>query len=111
MNKEIRDGKVGVIYSPGFGAGWYTWHHVEEMVYDPNIISIIERYTQSEDDRTEMAKEIEEYCTNKYGEDYYYGGADDLIVIWLNEGTKFWINEYDGSESIMTIDNMNWMTA
>ena len=25
MQKVIRDGKVAVLYSPGYGAGWYTW--------------------------------------------------------------------------------------
>ena len=25
MDKVIRDGKVAVLYSPGFGAGWSTW--------------------------------------------------------------------------------------
>lgn len=29
MDKVIKDGKVAVLYSPGFGAGWFTWnnHH------------------------------------------------------------------------------------
>ena len=26
MNKVIRDGKVAVLYSPGYGAGWYSWN-------------------------------------------------------------------------------------
>ena len=26
MKKVIENGQVAVIYSPGFGAGWYTWN-------------------------------------------------------------------------------------
>jgi hypothetical protein len=39
MQKLIRDDKVAVLVSPGFGAGWYTWHWVEELIYDPSLQS------------------------------------------------------------------------
>ncbi len=26
IQKLSQDGKVAVLYSPGFGAGWYTWN-------------------------------------------------------------------------------------
>ena len=41
MNKVIRDGKVAVVVSPGFGAGWSTWAFRGEedyrdfMMFDP----------------------------------------------------------------------------
>lgn len=111
MTKVIRDGCVGVLYSPGFGAGWYSWHRVEELIFDPNVIAIVEKYQNEYEDRQSMALEIEAYCTKTYGDEYYYGGADDLVVEWLPVETKFWINEYDGSESLITIDSMDWITA
>jgi hypothetical protein len=43
MEKVIRDGKVGVLYSPGHGAGWYSWHDVEELIYDPSIVGWVEQ--------------------------------------------------------------------
>lgn len=30
MKKLIRDGKVAVLVSPGFGAGWSTWNGDDE---------------------------------------------------------------------------------
>ena len=36
----------------------------------------------------------------------YCGGAGDLQIKWLDEGTAFIINEYDGSESIETLENL-----
>jgi hypothetical protein len=104
MEKVIRDGKVAVLYSPGFGAGWSTWNYdFPECLFDPEIVRMVEKET----DPYEIAK----FAESKYGEDFYAGGAEDLIIMWLPEGTEFIINEYDGSESIHLKEQMNWTTA
>jgi len=39
-DRVIRDGRVAVVYSPGFGAGWSTWAHGEhgnELVFSESI--------------------------------------------------------------------------
>jgi hypothetical protein len=36
----------------------------------------------------------------------YCGGAEDLVIKWVNEGTAFEIYEYDGAESIETVDDL-----
>jgi hypothetical protein len=36
----------------------------------------------------------------------YMGGAEDVRVEWLEPGTRFMIDEYDGSESIRTFDDL-----
>lgn len=101
MNKLIRDGKVAILYSPGYGAGWYTWHHIEELLYDPSIVTWLES--------GELDK-IEHYLTLKYpGE--YFGGLDDLGIEWIPQGTLFKINEYDGAESIEYKDKQDWLIA
>lgn len=42
-NKVIRDGKVAVVYSPGFGDGWYTWNmDCPELLFDPIIVQCVE---------------------------------------------------------------------
>jgi hypothetical protein len=103
MNKVIRDGHVAVIFSPGHGAGWYTWHNVEELVYDPVIVEMIENVVHP--------TFIEEYCEKTYGDNHYYGGAHQLAIVWMPEGTEFIINEYDGHESVEYKDSMQWMKA
>jgi hypothetical protein len=104
MEKVIRDGKVAVLYSPGFGAGWSTWNYeFPECVFDPDIVEMIEKEID--------AHEIAKFAEKKYGDDFYPGGADDLRIMWLSEGTEFIINEYDGSESIQTRENTNWTVA
>lgn len=102
MNKLIRDGKVGVLYSPGFGAGWYSWNtEYPQMVFDPEIIAAVENK-----DLILAEKIAEERYPNAY-----IGGLRDLEVSWLNEGDQFEINEYDGSESIHVIGNRSYLTA
>jgi hypothetical protein len=34
MDKVIVNGKVAVLYSPGFGSGWYTWN---QQFPDPEV--------------------------------------------------------------------------
>jgi hypothetical protein len=102
MNKLVDNGKVAVLYSPGFGAGWSTWNkEVPELVFDPAIVKFVE---------TEQWAEMETYVTLKYP-GLYTGGMKDLAVAWLPEGTEFRIGEYDGAENIEIKDNTDWITA
>lgn len=42
MEKVIRDGKVAVLYSEGFGAGWSTWNEgMNELVFHPKIVNMV----------------------------------------------------------------------
>jgi hypothetical protein len=102
MNKLSEDGKVAVLYSPGFGAGWYTWNYdYPEILFDPAIVKFVEK---------NQFDELTTYVTLKYP-DIYTGGMEDLKVEWIPEGTMFKVNEYDGSESIEYKENDNWLVA
>jgi hypothetical protein len=102
MNKLSEDGKVAVLYSPGFGAGWYTWNYeYPEILFDPAIVKFIEK---------EQFDELVTYVTLKYP-DIYTGGMKDLKVEWIPEGTLFKVNEYDGSESIEYKEDDHWLVA
>lgn len=101
MNKLIRDGKVAVLVSPDYGAGWYSWHRIEELLYDPSIILWLEA---KEPDK------IEHYLALKYPNEYF-GGLDDLTVEWIDQGTEFRIDEYDGAETIELKANTKWLVA
>ena len=100
MEKVIRNGQVAVLYSPGFGAGWYSWNEKKELLFHPKLVEMVENNKQ---------KEItEEFCKDLLKTDDYICvlGAKDLQIEWLDEGTVFEINEYDGSESIRTLGNL-----
>ena len=101
MEKVIRNGKVAVLVSKGFGAGWYTWNHNNKvLLFHPKLVAMVENGTSNE---------IDEYwCLSELGiENVYCGGASDLCIYWLPEGTAFKINEYDGAESLITMDDFD----
>lgn len=101
MEKVIREGKVGVLVSPGFGGGFSTWGYPTEAIFDPTLIELVEN---------EKVQEAVDYCESTWpGE--YSGGVQDLRVAWISEGTKFQIVEYDGSESLEFLEDVNWITA
>ena len=102
MNKLSEDGKVAVLYSPGFGAGWYTWNHkTPEILFDPGIVRFVEK---------KKWDELATYVTLKYPE-IYTGGMKDLEVMWISEGALFKVTEYDGNESIELKEDDGWLVA
>jgi hypothetical protein len=114
MTKVIRDGMVAVLYSPGIGAGWYTWNSMRcdnedqaiSLIFDPILVELVEK--RNKDNEWEFTKKIEQRAEEIL--EGYYGGAADLTIAWLPIGSKFTINEYDGSESIQTEKEL-WLEA
>ena len=101
MEKVIKDGKVGVLVSPGFGAGFLTWGAPIEAIFNPTLIGLVEN---------EKWQEAIDFVEETW-DSIYTGGVEDLVVAWIPEGTKFQITEYDGSESIELLEDVNWITA
>jgi hypothetical protein len=101
MEKVIREGHVGVLFSPGFGAGFYTWGAPIEAIFNPTLIELVEN---------EKWDEVVSFVEETWG-DVYTGGVTDLRVAWIEEGTEFTIEEYDGSESIVFKETIDWITA
>lgn len=96
MEKVIRDGEVAVLYSPGYGAGWYSWNKDHAAcLFHPKVVEMVEAGRQ---------KEItDEFMEQLLGVEYFYaGGAVDLRIKWLPIGTAFTISDYDGNESVQT---------
>ena len=102
MNKVVRDGRVAVLYSPGYGAGWFSWNtEFPELLFDPGLVDLV-----GQDDK----EKILAYVNLKWP-DAYTGGLEDLQIEWLPVGTEFIIDETDGAELIKIKDNINWITA
>lgn len=110
MEKVIRDGNVAVLVSPGFGAGWSTWAHGEEMrkwcLFAPEVVAWVEAGKQGGE------KALEAIAKAKFGDDHLYcGGGKDLYIEWLNQGTAFEVREYDGNESLYEMGAVPWDVA
>ena len=107
MEKYIKDGKVAILVSPEYGAGWSTWNiDCPEMLYDPTIVDIL----LNNDDMETVIEKVKSVCTLKYP-DAYMGGLEDLHVVWLDVGTEFIIEEFDGAESLRIKNEIDWMVA
>lgn len=93
-----RNGRVGVIISPGYGAGLYTSYKVDkDFVFDPVLIKAILN--------NESIYKHESYIRETYGDDIFYDldmspVPIDMEVTWVEKGRSFSIQEYDGHEYI-----------
>ena len=104
--RVVRNGRVAVLYSPGFGAGWSTWGDSslrERLLFDPEVVAWVEGGKKG------PLPDLE----SKYGGDEYFydGGASDLEIRWVPLGVRFRVHEYDGSESVVLFDEDDWVTA
>lgn len=101
VKKVVRNGMVAVLYSPGYGAGWSTWEgeYFEEIMYSPEVVAWVE------------GGKTGDLVLPRHLSNVYMGGAYQLEIKWLPEGTEFVVDEYDGSESIKIQDNIGWHRA
>jgi hypothetical protein len=108
MNKKYRikdDGtrEVAVLISRGYGAGWVSWIYNEDVIFDENIVDFV---LNDKVDTEEFDQYMEETYPNAYT-----GGKQGLYVVWLDEGTEFQIEEYDGAESLRPKEGEHWTKA
>lgn len=97
MNKVVRNGLVAVLYSPGYGAGWYSWNMDRpELLFHPTLVEMVEQGRQQE-----LTEGFVKELLNLPEKDYVCVlGASDLKIEWVPQGDRFEINEYDGSEYV-----------
>ena len=106
MNKLIKDGKVAVLISPGYGGGWSTWAYgdSDELLFDPVIAQMILDFADID--------EIEEVVRLRHPEETgCMAGLEDLTVQWVDQGKEFIVEECDGAESIRYKDGIIWSVA
>jgi hypothetical protein len=103
--RVVRDGKVAVLYSPGFGSGWYTWNTEHpDCLFSPEIVELLE---------TDRRHAILDKARELWGQGFYCGSnIDGLEIAWIPEGEDFKVDDYDGSESIvLKSDSEIWIRA
>ena len=94
MKKIIKDNKVAVLISPHFGGGWYTWNtEHKELLFHPKLVKMVEDKKSSEITEDWVEKELGI-------KNVFCGGAKNLTIEWIDKNTAFYIDDYDGYESI-----------
>lgn len=106
-----KEGKIAVLVSPGYGAGWSTWssEYGLSLATDKRIVEKfleckkadgllkkIDRYDSAEE------KELEEWLASIGYPKVYVGGFADIVIKWVSPGTAIRIYEYDGYETLET---------
>ena len=116
MKKYTKDGKVGVLVSPKYGAGWSTWAHGDSkfkqfLLMDKRLVQAVL------DGKHKNLKEFELFVWDIINVEFpeitylYFGGVEDLVVEWIENGVNFMVSEYDGYESIEFKESDDWMTS
>jgi len=93
MEKVIRDGKVAVLYSPGYGSGWSTWapdEYREALCMDARLVRCV-----LDGNWDEAAAIAEELCP-----EVYTGSITSLVVEWVEKGSVIRIVERNGYEDV-----------
>jgi hypothetical protein len=96
-----RDGNVAVVYSPGYGAGF--WHL-------PDCLRHLRRHAALAEaaERGNFADVCERMgLYDMMGE---FGG-DQAALAWVPKGARYMIGEYDGYESVVVEDKIKWDVA
>lgn len=104
MEKIEKDGRVAVLYSPGFGAGWSTLaddDQKEALCMDARIVGAF----LSGGSAAAVQVAVDMFP------DLYTGGGHQLCVEWVPKGRPFEVEEYDGSESLHILGDRTYLVA
>ena len=117
-----KNGKIGVLVSPGFGAGWSSWER-DELAYDKRVVEFwlahkddeqfmrtVECYGWRYSPESTAHKEAMEFFSSLGYGTPYMGGFEDIELEFVEKGVPWRITEYDGAESIETLDAAGFIT-
>jgi len=95
--RVVKDGKVAVLVSPGFGAGFVTW--IDGLALRPTLVQyvLLGKRDEITPELVQALTGLEYACT---------GGASDLEIEWVEKGLAFRYEEYDGSEHLVFADRL-----
>lgn len=99
------------LYSPGYGAGWVTWHsgsreEKEFMLFYQPWIEALEKGTKGKNlDQEMFTRHFEEKFPGSNLP--YFGGVEQLMVGKVPDEEEIVLREYDGSESFTSYSRID----
>lgn len=103
--KVYRDGKVAVLYSSEYGSGWYSDNtYFPECLFAPEIVNWI--LVGKPRDSIPSVREIFPYAS----EFDFRCSLASLEIEWVETGEEFWIESYDGKETIILKRDMRFLS-
>ena len=84
----MKENMIGIVYTHTYGAGFSTWNDTSEL--NQNLAHAIEF-----EDMLAIKDILVELECSEYLE------PEELSVVWVEKGTNYRIDEYDGSETVV----------
>lgn len=118
---------VAVVFSPGYGGGWSTWHDEnagwrEVLLFDRDIalavlapspctsaieaVAVHKLIAHDQAYHPDMVPGDDEWADH-----YHLHMPDRLAVAWVPAGTRFIVREYDGNEWVVVENDIPFVTA
>ena len=105
----VKRGKIGILVSPGYGAGWSTWNQ-KELAYDKRVVDYWLAHKDDEDfmanvdsfSENDDKEEVAAFFESLGYHSVYLGGFNQIVMRYVKPGVKWKISEYDGWESLET---------
>lgn len=93
-------GQIAILYSTGYGSGLYSWNEdYPQIVFHPELVNAVLKCQECDLEGDEKINFLTPIAERLFP-NVYLGGLDGLTIEWLEEGTAFQIEEYDGFEQI-----------
>lgn len=112
--RYVQDGKVAVLYSPGYsGGGWSSWHSEDalDMMFCPMIVKLILNNSDEEGRLTKLGGGLVKKVAKHIFPDAYLDGVHQLRIRWVPQGSPFRITENDGSEDVELLEETPYYVA
>jgi hypothetical protein len=114
MDKIVRNNKVAILYSGDYGRGWYTYHNIEELLYYPQLVELVEQFEikQEELPYPLLIQWLKNELVTRFKEDKYakyFSSAEtieNLRIDWIPIDSVFTVEEHDGKETILLQDRL-----
>lgn len=96
-----KDGDIEILISPGFGAGWSTWDSNSiNLAVDKKIIDFFKKYG-----KYVSLDKLKTFLESIGYEGVYCGGWKNIVIEKIKPNCKFRIDEYDGSEELISYED------
>ena len=99
--KVMRGNKVAVLISVGYGSGFWSWNDncPKDIVFHPELVNLVLDGRQEEITKELMSRLLG--GNNRF----YLSSTKGLTVEWVEKGKNFRIEEYDGFERVVLLDD------
>ena len=107
--------EIGVLVSPGYGAGFSTWYdgpNPINLAVDRRVIEywLSHRFCRK-DTMKEGEEEVSAFLETLGYHNTYCGGWYQLELRWVPVGKSFRITEYDGFETLLYLEDAGFTVA